>query len=640
MNEAQECIAKVASAIKNKRCVIFFGSGISAGSGLPTGRELMMELLDIKDQQHLNLDLAITAQVLRHRNGPDWLRFRMRKIFLLHERRPNELHKILALLNSKYYITTNYDLLFDSVLEDFLGCGNLPVVIKDDHIPYADPVTYIKLHGDIAEPESIVLTYDDYDTRFEKNPNLLHLLYSLFAQNLVLFVGYSLRDANVLSVVRKIGRGDIRYARGMYILVTNPDSESVDFFKSLNVNVIPVDRRPGETQSDALQRFLLCLWNQTLDFDIYLNPQPRTLSYSSRLEIAISSYRRGDYPGALQSFDGLETVPERVWGADPGAFAQYSYFKLKTLDKLNRWEEMKSIGLQLLELLEKFSSLYPRQVIESIQVQIHASIGLPLMRACFFVDAQRYLMEALAKNPDNSVIGKDAMLLYADRHTVLACINLGLFYFGEKREIKDLSLIERHLAKAEELFRTYDDPDGPNEAHFLGRYFGACAFLRIAQIRTGELSLTAEVCDELRGYGWKSYREVSEGGNRVAYGKLAGRYCEAITFLLLAQAHHQGGNRESAAVYYDDSVEKLEGLLAGTDVVACLRLSPLESCKLHRALELAHHGKASLLDGNSELLERARKHHELFLHFMESDELRFMNQLVIATEDWVYTPLN
>jgi hypothetical protein len=237
------------------------------------------------------------------------------------------------------------------------------------------------------------------------------------------------------------------------------------------------------------------------------------------------------------------------------------------------------------------------------------------------------------------VIGKDAMLLYADRHTVLACIELALFYFSEARDPARLDLIEKHLGKAQELFRTYDDPDGPNEAHFLGRYFGARTFQRIAQVRTGNVELTEQVSAELRKVAWMSYREISEGRNRVAYGKLAGRYCEAIAFLLLAQAYQEKDDRQAAA-YYEESIQKLKDLLAGADIVACLHLSPLESCRFHRALELAYQGKASLVGGSLQWIERAREHHELFLQFMESNELHLMNRQVLAAEDWVYTPLN
>ena len=635
MDEVEAFLTEVAREIKAERCVIFFGSGVSAGSGLPTGGELMAELLE--GQKVGNLDLAIAAQVVQHRKGPSWLKRRLRDIFLMRKPEPNEIHKILALLRCRYYITTNYDLLFDSVLRDFLNCESLPVVINDEDIPNADPVTYIKLHGDIATPDTMVLTYDDYATRFEQNPNLIHLLYSLFAQNLVLFVGYSLGDSNVLSVVRKIRYDDPRYARGMYILVTNPDEEKADFFRSLHLKVINVDRRSNESESEALQRFLLRLWNRTLDFDIYLNPEPRQISYSSKLQIAISSYRRGDYHNAVPLFDELESTPKSIWSADPGIFAQYSYFKLKTLDKLNRWEEMGKTGGQLLTMLVEFSAFYPAPVVQSIRAQIHASIGLPLLRATLFERAQSHLSEALALDPDDSVIGKDAMLLHADRHTVLAAIDLNLFYFCG-RNPKHLTDAEQYLAKAWRTFTLFDDPGGPDEAHFLGRYFGAAAFLLMAKIRTQGLAPGVEEAEQLCDFGRMSHREISPGKNRVAYGKLAGRYCEAIVNLVLGGEYQARNEPEQAETSFTCSIEILQGLLSGSDKAVQIRLSPLESCKFHRALELAWRGRASL--ANAEPAGHVAQHHKLFRKFRASEELQYMNKKVLADENWVFTPLN
>lgn len=634
MDEVEDFLTKIAKEIKAERCVIFFGSGISVNSGLPTGAGLMQKLLEGQDIQ--DGDLAIAAQVARYRYGSGWLHDRLRQIFLMTKANPNELHKILALLNCKYYITTNYDLLFDHVIQDFLG-REVRAVVNDDDIPHADPIIYVKLHGDIARPETIVLTYDDYDTRFEKNPNLLHLLYSLLAQNLVLFVGYSLRDSNVLSVVRKISRADPLYARGMYILVTNPNKEKADFFATLNLKVVNVERRPGESESAALQRFLLRLWNCTLDFDIYLNPKPREISSASKLEIAISSYRRADYHDAIHFFDELQRVPKGLWSAEPGAFAQYAYFRLKTLDKLNHWPEMERTGSELLTMLEEFSALYPEPVAQSIRTQIHASIGLPLLRASQFEKAQSHLAKALPSDPDDSVIGKDAMLLHADRHTVLASIDLNLFYFCGKNA-GHLTEAEKHLAKAWELFTQYDNPGGPNEVHFLGRYFGVAAFLLMARIRSKTLAPGPDHLASLVEYGKTSHREISPGKNRVAYGKLAGRYCEAITHLVLGGEYQAWNDPKQAETSFTCSIEILQGLLSGNDEAVQIRLSPLESCKFHRALELAWRGRASL--ANAEQPGHAAQHHKLFRKFRASEELQYMNKKVLADENWVFTPLN
>jgi tetratricopeptide (TPR) repeat protein len=404
------------------------------------------------------------------------------------------------------------------------------------------------------------------------------------------------------------------------------------------VNVVNIERRKDESEGAALQRFLLRLWNRMLDFDIYLNPEPREVSYANSLQIAIGSYRQASYHSADHLFEKLESAPKSVWSADPGLFAQYSYFKLKTLDKLNRWAEMEQAGQKLLAMLGGFDTVYPDPVLQSIRAQIHASIGLPLLRASFFEKAQSYILQALGTDPDDSIIGKDAMLLHADRHTVLACIELGLYLFGEEQDLGNLTAAERYLVKAGDLFRTYDDPDGPNEAHFLGRYFGACAFLRMVKVRYGGLPFSEPLSEELCQYSWMSYREIREGKNRVAYGKLAGHYCEAVTKSFLAGERLRTGDRAGAETLYAHSIKILEGLLAATDETVQICLSPLESCKFHRALELALRGLASM--GTPELADRVTLHHDHFRQFASSEELRFMNAQVLAHESWILTPLN
>jgi hypothetical protein len=423
----------------------------------------------------------------------------------------------------------------------------------------------------------------------------------------------------------------------MYILVTDPDEEKADFFRSLNVHVVEVPRREGETEGQALEKFLLRLWNRTLDFDIYLNPEPRELSPTAKLAAAVSSYRRGDYLGAIQLFRQLEKAPVDLWRADPGVFAQYAYFRLKTLDKLNHWTEMGEVGRELLAMLDTFGDLYPASIAQSIRSQIHASIGLPMLRATRFAEAFSHLSQALAPTPDNAVIGQDAMLLHADRHTVLACIELCLFYFGETGGAEPLERAESNLAKAWELFRTFDSPDGPGEAHFLGRYFGAMAFLRIAALRTGRLAWSAPLGEELASLAWKSYREVEPGRNRVPYGKLAGRYCAAIVDLAAGVALRQGGDAEGARARLERAAEALRGLLAA-GAPPLVALSPFERAKFNRALELALRELAAL--GETGAAAEADSQQELFRALAGSAELAAMDRKVLEDEHWVYMPLN
>ena len=60
-----------------------------------------------------------------------------------------------------------------------------------------------KLHGDVLDPDSIVFDENDYDN-LAVNPRVLTVLDGLFQQNMVLFVGYSLKDPDLLPVLKRL----------------------------------------------------------------------------------------------------------------------------------------------------------------------------------------------------------------------------------------------------------------------------------------------------------------------------------------------------------------------------------------------------------------------------------------------------
>ena len=61
-----------------------------------------------------------------------------------------------------------------------------------------------KIHGDINVPNSIVLTKSDYD-RFKAHDKYLHAkILTIFAENPIVFLGYSLSDKNIQEIIRGI----------------------------------------------------------------------------------------------------------------------------------------------------------------------------------------------------------------------------------------------------------------------------------------------------------------------------------------------------------------------------------------------------------------------------------------------------
>lgn len=94
-------------------------------------------------------------------------------------------------------ITTNYDKLIESVLYFTPVIGNKIFFTR----PYG---SLYKIHGCVDSPEDIIITSDDY-SKFQTKYELIRAhLVSLFIHNPIIFIGYSLNDINIKSILKTI----------------------------------------------------------------------------------------------------------------------------------------------------------------------------------------------------------------------------------------------------------------------------------------------------------------------------------------------------------------------------------------------------------------------------------------------------
>ncbi|WMJ76360.1 MULTISPECIES: SIR2 family protein [unclassified Sedimentibacter] len=99
-------------------------------------------------------------------------------------------------------ITTNYDRL----LENIYG-NEYSVLIGQDSLlgSVLDGVGEIyKIHGCASSPNSIVITEKDYNNFFYKNKYLNAKLLTLFLEYPIIFMGYSISDRNIISILSTI----------------------------------------------------------------------------------------------------------------------------------------------------------------------------------------------------------------------------------------------------------------------------------------------------------------------------------------------------------------------------------------------------------------------------------------------------
>lgn len=94
-------------------------------------------------------------------------------------------------------ITTNYDKFIESVFEFNPLVGN-DILLSN---PYG---SLYKIHGCVSVPESMIITEKDYEN-FNKRYELIRVqLLSLFIHNPIIFIGYSISDENIKSLLKTI----------------------------------------------------------------------------------------------------------------------------------------------------------------------------------------------------------------------------------------------------------------------------------------------------------------------------------------------------------------------------------------------------------------------------------------------------
>ena len=124
-------------------------------------------------------------------------------------------------------VTTNFDPLLESFFPDFR------VFVGQEELLFAglQGVGEIyKIHGSTSDPDSLVLTSRDYQRFEDRNPYLAAKLLTTFVEHPVIFLGYSLTDSNVTSILSSIAgcltQSNIDQLRDQLIFVQwNPEVE-------------------------------------------------------------------------------------------------------------------------------------------------------------------------------------------------------------------------------------------------------------------------------------------------------------------------------------------------------------------------------------------------------------------------------
>ena len=225
---------EVKQAAKSGDLIMFVGSGTSIRMGLPSWEDFSHKVLDnLASSKLLNyneinalraLDPRKTlsiAKILAKENNKEL------NLVQYFRKKDDPNSNIYTHLNSIRctFVTTNYDLYLepmDSSSDDgstITPEGNRISAREELRTAYLDKIgNVIHLHGSIYEPETMIVSTEEYLSHYD-DENVQEFLSYLFSRKTVVFVGYGLEESELLEHILR--RGSVKrqeYENKLFVL--------------------------------------------------------------------------------------------------------------------------------------------------------------------------------------------------------------------------------------------------------------------------------------------------------------------------------------------------------------------------------------------------------------------------------------
>lgn len=136
---------------------------------------------------------------------------------------------IFSRMNPPAIITTNYDSALETIHKGYQVYGSQSEMISSSLQNIGE---IYKIHGTVSNHGSIVLTREDYNRFEQRNKYLIAKLLTIFTENPIVFIGYSLSDENIKNIFNGIqecleGSVNIREAyERKFIFLNRPSNDA------------------------------------------------------------------------------------------------------------------------------------------------------------------------------------------------------------------------------------------------------------------------------------------------------------------------------------------------------------------------------------------------------------------------------
>lgn len=251
---------ELVQAIACRRCVLFFGSGISRNSvgadgktRPPTWSAFLIDATKnlgnankkiVQEVRKLieKLDYLTAAEVIRQELGREKFIDLVKMAFHTPDYQAAHIHDLLFQLDVRISITPNFDNIYESSVAK-RGAGAVTVKKYDDD-DIADSLrrherVLIKSHGSVSHPNHLIFTRSDYANARNKHSHFYELLDALLRTHTFLFVGCGLDDPDIRSLLEDY-RYKHPYGQSHYFVTSNRNychEIKIAISESLKINI-------------------------------------------------------------------------------------------------------------------------------------------------------------------------------------------------------------------------------------------------------------------------------------------------------------------------------------------------------------------------------------------------------------------
>ena len=261
--------AELVRAIVENRAVIFVGAGLSVGAGLPTWSKLVAPLKKEIEDCPEDISPLDVAQYYQNEHGPAQLASQLARQLDVPSGTTSEAHRLVVRLQPCRIYTTNFDNLLEAACEAEKRKHQRITNPAQLALASADKIGLIKLHGDLEDPEKMVLTAETFEDYFSSHAILAKKFSSDLMENTVLFLGYSFTDPDMRTILRSVRKDSEGFAPRHYIVQYAPRGPVIKELERRGLKVIALADSAGAAASH-LQ------WLQSLYAEVEKKrPQPK-----------------------------------------------------------------------------------------------------------------------------------------------------------------------------------------------------------------------------------------------------------------------------------------------------------------------------------------------------------------------------